>query len=62
MGDYLEAYARRFDLRVRTRVSVVRISRVGDRYLARHVENIFMKLRVSSRTAATAFAFEHQLV
>ncbi len=30
--------------------------------VARHVQNIFAKLGVSSRTAATAFAFEHELV
>jgi len=33
MGDYLEAYAARFDLPVRTGVGVERISRVGDRYV-----------------------------
>ena len=33
MADYLEAYARRFDLPVRTGVDVQRISRVGDRYV-----------------------------
>jgi putative flavoprotein involved in K+ transport len=33
MGDYLAAYAARFDLPVRTGVSVDRISRVGDRYV-----------------------------
>ena len=35
---------------------------VSEHTVARHVQNIFAKLRVSSRTAATAFAFEHQLV
>lgn len=30
--------------------------------VARHVQNIFAKLSVSSRTAATAFAFAHNLV
>jgi ATP/maltotriose-dependent transcriptional regulator MalT len=35
---------------------------VSEHTIARHVQNIFTKLRVSSRTAATAFAFEHQLV
>jgi putative flavoprotein involved in K+ transport len=33
MGDYLEAYAARFELPVRTGVGVDRISRVGDRYV-----------------------------
>lgn len=35
---------------------------VSEHTVARHVQNIFAKLRVSSRTAATAFAFEHDLV
>jgi len=35
---------------------------ISDRTVARHVQNIFAKLRVSSRTAAGAFAFEHDLV
>lgn len=30
--------------------------------MARHVSNIFMKLGVSSRAAATAYAYEHDLV
>jgi ATP/maltotriose-dependent transcriptional regulator MalT len=35
---------------------------ISEHTAARHVQNIFAKLRVSSRTAATAFAFEHGLV
>jgi DNA-binding NarL/FixJ family response regulator len=35
---------------------------VSEHTVARHVQNIFTKLGVSSRTAATAFAFEHELV
>jgi DNA-binding NarL/FixJ family response regulator len=30
--------------------------------VARHLSNIFGKIRVSSRTAAAAYAIEHQLV
>ena len=30
--------------------------------VSRHLSNIFTKIDVSSRAAATAFAFEHQLV
>ena len=33
MGDYLATYAERFDLPVRTRVSVDRLTREGDRYV-----------------------------
>ena len=35
---------------------------VSEHTVARHMQNIFGKLRVSSRAAATAFAFEHELV
>jgi DNA-binding CsgD family transcriptional regulator len=35
---------------------------VSEHTVARHAQNIFGKLGVSSRTAATAFAFEHDLL
>jgi DNA-binding NarL/FixJ family response regulator len=35
---------------------------VSEHTVARHVQNIFATLGVSSRTAASAFAFEHDLV
>jgi DNA-binding CsgD family transcriptional regulator len=35
---------------------------ISEHTAARHLQNIYAKLGVSSRTAATAFAFEHKLV
>jgi len=35
---------------------------LSERTVDRHVSNIFSKLRVSSRSAATAYAYEHELV
>ena len=35
---------------------------LSERTVDRHVSNIFAKLRVSSRAAATAFAYEHRLL
>jgi DNA-binding NarL/FixJ family response regulator len=35
---------------------------ISEHTVARHVQNIYGKLRLSSRAAATAFAFEHDLV
>jgi DNA-binding CsgD family transcriptional regulator len=35
---------------------------ISDRTVARHMSNIFTKLNLSSRTAASAFAFEHDIV
>jgi DNA-binding NarL/FixJ family response regulator len=34
---------------------------LSEKTVARHVSNIFNKLGVSSRSAATAYAFEHRL-
>ena len=35
---------------------------ISENTVARHMQNILAKLRVPSRTAAAAFAFEHDLV
>ena len=35
---------------------------VSEKTVARHVSNIFQKLEVSSRSAATAFAYAHDLM
>jgi DNA-binding NarL/FixJ family response regulator len=35
---------------------------ISEHTVARHVQNLYAKLRVTSRAAATAFAFEHDLV
>jgi DNA-binding NarL/FixJ family response regulator len=35
---------------------------ISERTVDRHVSNIFRKLRVASRAAATAYAYEHRLL
>jgi DNA-binding NarL/FixJ family response regulator len=35
---------------------------ISEKTVARHVSNIFDKLGVSSRTAATAWAYQHNLI
>jgi DNA-binding NarL/FixJ family response regulator len=35
---------------------------LSDRTIDRHVSNIFAKLGVSSRAAATAYAYQHRLL
>jgi DNA-binding NarL/FixJ family response regulator len=35
---------------------------ISEHIVVRHVQNIYVKLGLFSRAAATAFAFEHELV
>jgi ATP/maltotriose-dependent transcriptional regulator MalT len=35
---------------------------ISEHTVARHLQNIFMKLNLSSRAAATAYAYEHELI
>ena len=35
---------------------------ISEKTVARHLSNIFVKLGISSRAAATAYAYEHALV
>ncbi len=35
---------------------------ISEKTVARHVSNIFLKLDLSSRSAATAYAYQHDLV
>jgi DNA-binding NarL/FixJ family response regulator len=35
---------------------------ISEKTVARHVSNIYVKLGLSSRSAATAYAYEHDLV
>jgi DNA-binding NarL/FixJ family response regulator len=35
---------------------------LSEKTIERHLSNIFTKIGVSTRAAATAFAFEHQIV
>ncbi|MEO8623088.1 MAG: LuxR C-terminal-related transcriptional regulator, partial [bacterium] len=35
---------------------------ISEKTVARHVSNIFSKLSLSSRAAATAYAYEHELL
>ena len=35
---------------------------ISEKTVARHVSNIFDKLDLSSRTAATAYAYKHKLL
>jgi DNA-binding CsgD family transcriptional regulator len=46
----------------KTNREIATVMGLSEHTVSRHLENIFRKLAVSSRSAATAFAFEHGLV
>jgi DNA-binding CsgD family transcriptional regulator len=46
----------------KTNRSIAAVMFISEKTVARHVSNIFAKLGVSSRAAATAYAYEHELV
>ncbi|MFL5614956.1 MAG: LuxR C-terminal-related transcriptional regulator [Gemmatimonadaceae bacterium] len=46
----------------KTNRSIAQLLSISEKTVARHVSNIFTKLGLSSRAAATAYAFQHELV
>jgi DNA-binding NarL/FixJ family response regulator len=48
--------------RGKTNREIAAVLVISEHTVARHVQNIYAKLSVASRAAATAFAFEHDLV
>jgi DNA-binding NarL/FixJ family response regulator len=46
---------------VTNRTMAIRLS-ISEKTVARHVSNIFTKLDLPSRAAATAYAYEHKLL
>lgn len=65
MADYLESYARRFGLQVRTGVTVERLSRVGDRFLlatsAGMIEASHVVVAMATYQKPHVPAFAHEL-
>jgi DNA-binding NarL/FixJ family response regulator len=45
-----------------TNRAIARRLRISEKTVARHLSNIFVKLELSSRSAATAYAYQHALV
>ena len=48
--------------RGKTNKAIARELSLSEKTIDRHVSNIFAKVDVSSRAAATAFAYEHKLI
>src|SRR5262249_5099132 len=45
----------------KTNPAIAQSLQISEKTVARHVSNIFMKLDLSSRAAATAYAYKHDL-
>jgi DNA-binding NarL/FixJ family response regulator len=46
----------------RTNRAIAKKLFISEKTVARHISNIFLKLDLSSRAAATAYAYQHKLV
>jgi DNA-binding NarL/FixJ family response regulator len=46
----------------KTNPEIAQLLVLSEKTVGRHLSNIFNKIDVTTRTAAAAFAFEHQLV
>jgi DNA-binding NarL/FixJ family response regulator len=46
----------------KTNRAIAETLKISEKTVARHISNIFTKLGLTSRAAATAYAYEHRLV
>ena len=46
----------------KTNRAIAKTLGISEKTIARHISNIFTKLDLSSRSAATAYAYQHKLV
>ena len=61
MSDLLRAANARLDAELQQRAAAVDLF-LSERTIERHLSNIFTKLDLSTRTAATAWAYDHGLI